>query len=83
MTKVKNMFTETLILCAADLISNGKISDGTSQPSGPHDHAKADTYMHMKSTTTIAYHSGRFVTFPLTPNFTPMQIATTTYTTIL
>ena len=43
MTKVKNMLTETLMDWPADLISKGKISDGTSQPSGPHDQANPDT----------------------------------------
>ncbi|KAH0452645.1 hypothetical protein IEQ34_019944 [Dendrobium chrysotoxum] len=44
------MFIDTLMLWPADLISNGKISDGTSHPSGPQDHAKADTYTQMKAT---------------------------------
>ncbi|KVI11579.1 hypothetical protein Ccrd_010009 [Cynara cardunculus var. scolymus] len=34
---VKNMLTQTTILCPADLVSNGNISLGTSHPSGPHD----------------------------------------------
>lgn len=43
MTKVTNMFTDTLMLCPADLISSGKISLGTNHPNGPHDHAKPET----------------------------------------
>ncbi|KAJ8450862.1 hypothetical protein Cgig2_032487 [Carnegiea gigantea] len=43
----------------AYLISKGKISLGKSHPNGPHDHAKAETYMQMKSTTTMAYHWGK------------------------
>ena len=43
MTKVKNMLTETLMACPADLISRGQISLGTSHPSGPQDQANAAT----------------------------------------
>ncbi|GER41540.1 exodeoxyribonuclease 7 large subunit [Striga asiatica] len=43
MMKVKNIFTETLMDCPADLVSSGWISLGTSQPRGPHDHANAAT----------------------------------------
>src|SRR4051812_20334461 len=39
MMKVHSMFMDTVMLCPADLISSGKISLGTSHPSGPHDHA--------------------------------------------
>jgi hypothetical protein len=34
---VKSMLTDTVTLCAADRISNGKISLGTNQPRGPQD----------------------------------------------
>lgn len=76
MINVNNMFTETLILCAAERISSGNISLGTNQPNGPHDQANPATYMHMNSTTTIAYHLGKSPGSPLTPNFTAMKIAT-------
>lgn len=42
-TKVKSMFTETVILCSAEHVSRGKISLGTSQPKGLHDQANAET----------------------------------------
>lgn len=59
MMNVKSMFTETVILCAADRISSGKISLGTNHPRGPQDQANPATYMHMKRTTTMAYHLGK------------------------
>lgn len=74
---VNNMFTETFTLCAAERISKGKISLGTNQPRGPHDHAKPATYMQMNSTTTIAYHLGNSPGSPLTPNLAPIAAATT------
>lgn len=75
MTNVKNMFTETLILCAADLISNGKISDGTSQPSGPHDHAKDITNRHVNRTTRIAAPFGSvFVSVNFTIRIIPIAV---------
>uniref|UniRef100_A0A0A9FGY6 Uncharacterized protein n=1 Tax=Arundo donax TaxID=35708 RepID=A0A0A9FGY6_ARUDO len=43
MMKVHSMFTDTVMLCPADLISSGKISLGTSHPSGPHDQANPAT----------------------------------------
>lgn len=73
--KVKNMFTDTLMLCPADRISRGKISLGTNQPSGPHDHAKPATYAQMKSTMQPAYPLDRVAT-PLVPNFTPIKVPT-------
>jgi len=33
----------------------------------------------MKSTTTIAYHSGKSPGFPLVPNLAPIAAATATY----
>lgn len=71
------MLTPTLILCPADLTSSGKISLGTNQPRGPHDHAKAATYMHMNVTTVIAYHFGKSPGFPFVPNFSAIAIAMT------
>jgi hypothetical protein len=43
MKKVKNMLTETLMACPADLISRGQISLGTNHPNGPQDQANAAT----------------------------------------
>lgn len=43
MIKVKNMLTDTFMLCPADRISRGEISLGTSHPNGPQDHANAET----------------------------------------
>ena len=53
MTKVNRRFTETVMLCPADLVSNGNISLGTVHPSGPHDHPKAITKRHITVTTNI------------------------------
>lgn len=52
-TKVNRRFTATVILCPADRISNGNISLGTVQPSGPHDHPKARTNRQITTTTNI------------------------------
>ncbi|CAA7402780.1 unnamed protein product [Spirodela intermedia] len=41
MAAVKKRLTQTTMLCPADLVSRGKISLGTSHPSGPHDHPAA------------------------------------------
>lgn len=76
---VNNMLTETFTLCAADRISNGKISLGTNHPRGPQDQANPATYMQMKSTTTIAYHLGKSPGLPSIPNLAPMQAATTAF----
>ena len=54
MTKVNNMFVNTVTLCPADLVSNGKVSLGMSQPSGPHDQAKEATNEQIMTTTKIA-----------------------------
>jgi len=51
--KVKRRFTATVILCPADRISNGNISLGTVQPSGPHDHPNARTNRESIITTDI------------------------------
>lgn len=80
MKKVKSMLTETVMLCPADRISKGKISLGTSQPSGPHEYANAFTNTHMKKTTRIAYHNGRGPGFPVVPNFRAIATAMTTLT---
>ena len=53
--KMKRKLTATVILCPADRISNGKISLGTNHASGPHDHAKPDTYMQIKIIIKVAY----------------------------
>ncbi|CAD5197855.1 unnamed protein product, partial [Musa acuminata subsp. malaccensis] len=53
MAKVKKRFTETVMLCPADLVSSGNISLGTVQPSGPHDHPKAATKRQMTATTMM------------------------------
>lgn len=53
MANVKNKFTVTVMLWPADLVSKGKISLGTVQPSGPHDHPKAATNRQIKITTII------------------------------
>ncbi|CAA6658407.1 unnamed protein product [Spirodela intermedia] len=64
MTKVKNMFTETLMDCPADRISRGKISDGTSHPRGPQD-----------QTMTMAVPLSTFPT-PLIPNTFHISVPT-------
>ncbi|MED6112461.1 hypothetical protein PIB30_061925 [Stylosanthes scabra] len=51
--KVNSRFTATVTLCPADRISYGNISLGTVQPSGPHDHPKANTKRQIKTTTNI------------------------------
>ena len=43
MINVKTKFKNVLIAVPAARISSGEISDGTSQPSGPHDQAKPAT----------------------------------------
>jgi len=51
--KVKKRFTDTVILCPAERISNGNISLGTVQPRGPHDHPNATTNKQTTTTTNI------------------------------
>ena len=46
------------MLCPVDRISNGYISLQISHVSGPHDHPKPATNVHVKSTTTIAEECG-------------------------
>lgn len=43
-TVVNRKFTVTAMLCPADLTSSGKISLGTSHPSGPHDYPNPAWY---------------------------------------
>lgn len=74
-TNVKRRFTATVMLCPADLVSNGNISLGIVQPSGPHDHPKAKTNRQITITTKI---ENPFDSSSLFPNFTPRIMATTT-----
>lgn len=52
-TNVKKRFTATVMPCPAERVSNGKISLGTVQPSGPHDHPNAATNRQITVTTRI------------------------------
>lgn len=49
--KVKKRLTATVMLCPAERVSNGNISLGTVQPSGPQDHPKPATKRQMTTTT--------------------------------
>uniref|UniRef100_J3L9S6 Uncharacterized protein n=1 Tax=Oryza brachyantha TaxID=4533 RepID=J3L9S6_ORYBR len=67
MKAVKNMFTATVTLCAADLTASGYTSLGINHPIGPHDHANPATYTHTNSTMHMAYCSD-MAPVPLSPN---------------
>ncbi|KAI4380601.1 hypothetical protein MLD38_006774 [Melastoma candidum] len=67
-TNVKNRFTATVMLCPADLVSNGNISLGTVHPSGPHDHPNAKTKRHITVTTKM---EKPLVRTWFSPNFNP------------
>jgi len=71
------MFMETVILCALERTSSGKISLGTKHPRGPQDHAIPVTYTHMPHTTTITYHFGNIPGFPSNPNLHAIAMAIT------
>jgi len=75
MMKVNSRFTATVMLCPAERVSNGNISLGTVQPSGPHDHPKAATKRQMNATTKI---ENSFESFSSLPNLSPKTIATIT-----
>lgn len=79
MKNVKIMLTATLILCAADRISSGKISLGTNQPRGPHDQANPATYTLIALTRIVAYHLGNTPGFPSVPNLSAIATDTITY----
>ena len=75
MMKVNNMLTETLIAWPADRISNGQISLGTNQPSGPHDHANAATYKQINAKSRLASTLEKDPS-PVTPKFAPISAPT-------
>ena len=52
--KVNIMLNITVIAVPAERVSSGNISLGINQPSGPHDHANAATYVHIRNTTKFA-----------------------------
>ncbi|GER50809.1 4-hydroxy-tetrahydrodipicolinate reductase [Striga asiatica] len=55
---IKNVivrFTATTTLCAADLISSGKISLVTTHPSGPHESPNPDIKTHINTSTAAAH----------------------------
>lgn len=79
MKKVKSMLTETLMDWPADLISMGKISLGTSHPNGPHDHAKAATYKHMRIKAAFPMPLEKDP-WPVTPNTLAIMAPTVIYT---
>ena len=70
--KVKSMLTETFVAWPADRISRGHISLGTSQPKGPHDHAKAATYAQIKNKMKSASNLDN-TPVPSIPNFHPIM----------
>lgn len=71
-TNVIARFVDTTIACPAERISMGKISLGTNHPSGPQDHANAETKVEMKNRTRLP--SPLESTF-VPPNFVPNMTA--------
>lgn len=61
---VKIMFTQTTILCPADLVSRGKSSLGTNQPKGPQDLPKAKTNKQRTTTRNMPIPFGSFTPCP-------------------
>jgi len=76
MTKVKSKLTQTVTLCPAERVSNGKVSLGISHPRGPQDHAKEDTKVQTRTTTSTAKPFERSLESSFT--FIPNMMAITT-----
>ncbi|KAH0467391.1 hypothetical protein IEQ34_004629 [Dendrobium chrysotoxum] len=76
MTKVKSRLVQTVTLCPADLVSSGNVSLGISQPSGPQDHAKAETKMQTINTTSTAQPLARPSEWSFTLNPSTTEITT-------